>query len=150
MNELITLARPYARASFEHAYATKALVQWSNMLAILAAASEENVVNNLLSSPKVTAKEKAAQLIGLCGEIIDDSMERFLILLAENGRLSLLPQIKQSFENLRAQQEKLLDIELHTAFPLDEDMKQTLIDKISTDLDSRVSATVNVDKTLIG
>ena len=150
MNELITLARPYARASFEYAYEKKALVQWSNVLAILAAASEEQAVVGLLDSPKITAQQKAAELINLCGDRVDDAMQRFLALLAENRRLPLLPQIQKLFEGLRAQKEKLLDVEVRTAFPLDKKTKQTLVGKISAEFDSQVSLTVNVDKTLIG
>ena len=150
MNELTTLARPYARASFEYAYEEKSLAQWSNMLAILAAAVEEEVVTNLLASPKVSSQQKAVQLIDLCGDIIDDSMERFLNLLAKNGRLALLPQIQQSFENLRAQQEKLLDIEVCTAFPLDADTQKNLVDKVSANLDSKINVTVTIDKALLG
>ena len=57
MDELVTLARPYAKASFKYANETKTLPQWSAVLAILAAASKEPAVVDLLYSPAVRADE---------------------------------------------------------------------------------------------
>lgn len=150
MVELTTLARPYAKASFQYASAKNALVSWSNALALLVAATKEKAVIELLASPTVTARQKAAALVNLGGEKINAKVECFLIVLAENKRLSLLPQIQYLFENFKAQQEKLLDVEVRTAFLLDDDTQKTLAEKLSANFDSQVSITVNVDKTLIG
>ena len=150
MDELVTLARPYAKASFKYANETKTLPQWSAVLAILAAASKEPAVVDLLYSPTMTVQQKAAGLIYLCGDRIDDAMGRFLTLLAENRRLSLLPQIQQLFEDFKSQQEKLLDVEVRTAFVMNDKTKKSLVEKLSANFDSRINITVNVDKALIG
>jgi F-type H+-transporting ATPase subunit delta len=150
MAELITLARPYAKASFGYASATNAVVSWSNALALLVAATKEKVVVELLASPTLTARQKAAALIALGGDNINAKVECFLIILAENKRLLLLPQIQCLFEAFKAQQEKFLDVEVRTAFALDDDTQKMLVEKLSANFDSQVSVTVNIDKTLIG
>ena len=78
MIELTTLARPYAEAAFEYALATKTLVQWSNALAILAAATREQTVASLLASPTATAMQKSDNLVSLCGDKINDKVTNFL------------------------------------------------------------------------
>jgi F-type H+-transporting ATPase subunit delta len=150
MAALMTLARPYARASFEYASATNSLVSWSNALAILVAAGREKVIVELLASPTLSARQKAAALINLGGDKIDAKVGRFLIVLAENKRLSLLPQIQCLFERLKSQQEKFLNAEVQTAFALTDDTQKALIEKLSANFDSLVSLTVSIDKTLIG
>ena len=150
MAELTTLARPYAKASFEYAVKKDSLTSWSNALAILAAATKEQVVISLLSSPTLTAQQKATALVNLGGDKIDERVGRFLTVLAENKRLSLLPQIWRLFEKFKAQQEKLIDVEVRTAFVLNDDIRKVLSEKLTANFDSRVNMTVSIDKTLIG
>ena len=49
MAELVTLARPYAKAAFEVAVADSGLENWSNMLAVVAAVTEDHAVATMLS-----------------------------------------------------------------------------------------------------
>ena len=150
MNELTTIARPYAKASFEYACDTNALDEWSSVLTMLAEATKEQKVIDLLSSPKITAERKVSELIGLCGDTINDAMGRFLTVLAENKRLLLMPQINTLFEASKARKQKFTNVEVNAAFPLGKKITQQLVDKLGADLDSQVSITVNVNKTLIG
>lgn len=150
MVELTTLARPYAEAAFEYALATKTLVQWSNALAILAAATREQTVASLLASPTATAMQKSDNLVSLCGDKINDKVTNFLRVLAENKRLLLLPQIQRLFESLKARQEKLLDVDVRTAFPLDKETKKILTEKLSASFDSQINIKITVDSALIG
>ena len=55
MAELVTLARPYAKAAFEVAMADSGLENWSNMLAVVAAVTENDAVASMLSSPALAA-----------------------------------------------------------------------------------------------
>ena len=65
MAELSTLARPYAKAAFEHAAAAGDLQNWSDGLAVAAAVAQQNVVDKLLSSPTYTAAQQAEKVITL-------------------------------------------------------------------------------------
>ncbi|MFO5016133.1 F0F1 ATP synthase subunit delta, partial [Salmonella enterica subsp. enterica serovar 1,4,[5],12:i:-] len=63
MAELTTLARPYAKAAFEHAQAHQQLANWSAMLGLAAAVSQDDTMQRLLKAPRLTSAEKAATFI---------------------------------------------------------------------------------------
>ena len=71
MAELATLSRPYANAVFGLAQSAGNLEVWSRSLDTLVATSNDDVVQNMLNSPDLAAKDKAAKLTELCGDEID-------------------------------------------------------------------------------
>jgi len=91
MAELTTLARPYAKAAFEHALSSGALVAWAEALATAAAVADDPGVKQLISAPGLTAARKAEVMIELCGESLPEMGRNFIRVLAENKRLALLP-----------------------------------------------------------
>ena len=91
MAELTTLARPYARAAFEHALAGSALGAWADALATAAAVVSDDRAALLLGSPSYTASQKADTLMGVCGDSLPEPVQNFVRVLAENRRLPLLP-----------------------------------------------------------
>ena len=61
MAELLTVARPYAKAAFEYARDHEALDSWSQALGFLSLAVADSDVRRLLGSPKLeNAKSIAA------------------------------------------------------------------------------------------
>lgn len=50
MAELTTLARPYAKAAFEHAQAHQQLASWSAMLGLVAAVSQDDTMQRVLKA----------------------------------------------------------------------------------------------------
>ena len=74
MAELSTLARPYAKAAFEHAAEAGDLQNWSDGLAVAAAVAQHDVVEKLLSSPTYTATQQAEKVITVCGDAISGKM----------------------------------------------------------------------------
>ena len=103
MAELITLARPYAKAAFEQALAANTLTAWAEALATAAVVASEPRVAQLIAAPGTTSARKAETLIGLCGEILPEAVRNFLRVLAENKRLALLPQVHGACEHDRRQ-----------------------------------------------
>ena len=126
MAELATIARPYANATFALAKRDKALDQWSRMLALLDAATQNEVVQALLDSPDVASAAKAYRLAEVCGEELDDRGKRFLQALADHDRLRLVSEIREQFEALRAEEEKSLDVEVISAFPMSDAQSDSL------------------------
>lgn len=150
MAELITLARPYAKAAFEYARANKALDVWSSSLAVVASVVQQPAVEELLDSPTATSEQKAVTLFDLCGEELDKKVSNFVTVMADNKRLGLLKEVQQLFEDFKSQQEKFADITVSTAFELDGAVEKALADKLSKTLESEVSLSAVVDKSLIG
>lgn len=149
MAELNTVARPYTKAAFEYAMETGTLEQWSSMLILAAAAAEDENMAPLLSNPALTDEQKADLMVGICSEA-DEAGKNFLRLLAENKRLALLPEVKAQFAKLKASQEKSLDVEVITAFALQNEQQEKLVQALKTKLGYDVTLTSQVDKSILG
>lgn len=150
MAELSTLARPYARAAFEYALADNALDKWSDMLATAAAVSQQEKVADLLASPDVTSADLARTFTSLLGDVLDKHGDNFIAALAENKRLPLLPQISEQFEELKSQQQQVVDVAVTSAYELNESQQQMLASKLSETLKQEVQMHTEVDKDLLG
>ncbi len=150
MAELSTMARPYAKAAFEYALSGGKLDDWSKMLATAASVAEEPKVAELLASPSATSTRLATVFVDLCGEDLDQQGANFVAELARNKRLGLLPQISEQFETLKAEQQKLVDVVVTSAFPLEEAQEKQLASKLSKRLNREVQMHTSVDKDLLG
>lgn len=150
MAELSTLARPYAKATFNAALDSQALNAWSKQLATLAVISEQSQVEDLINNPALSASDKAAALKDIAGDAIGDGVTSLIDVLAENRRLSLLSEISVQYEALKAEHEKSADVLVTSAFSLSDSEQQKLTEKLTTKLGRKVSLTVEIDQALIG
>lgn len=150
MAELNTVARPYTKAAFEYALDKGNLDQWSTMLSAAAQVVQDSTMAQVLTNPALTYEQKAEVLISVCEQQMDDAGKNFTVLLAENQRLALLPEIALQFARLKAAQEKRVDVDLTTAFPLDDAQQQKLAQALSTKLGREVKLTSQVDKSILG
>ena len=150
MAELATLARPYANAAFDVAKSDGELDRWSRMLALLAAAADNETVQVLLSAPDVEEVQKAYRLSEICGPELNDRAKRFVQVLAANKRLPLLPEIQALFEALRAEEQATLDVSVASAYPLSEGEFEKLKTALSRRFDREVTMVSEVDASLIG
>ncbi|MFK7914646.1 MAG: F0F1 ATP synthase subunit delta [Pseudomonadales bacterium] len=150
MAELATLARPYANAAFDIAKGDTALDVWSRMLALLGGAAETDAVQQLLETPEVEDSDKAKRLGDLFGSELNDGGKRFLQVLAENKRLGLLPEIAEQFEERRAEELQVLDVEVISAYPVSDAQAKTLADGLQRKFGREINMTSRVDDSLIG
>lgn len=150
MAELSTLARPYAKAAFEYALAHNDLAGWSRQLGTAAAVAGTETMVKLLSSPELTSEQRAKALLDVCGDALDDRARNFVCVLAENKRLMLLPEILALFEQLKANQEKSVDVDVVSAFPLEQAVAERLAQALRGKLQRDVSINASVDQSLIG
>lgn len=150
MAELNTVARPYTKAAFEFARDKGNLDQWSNLLSLAAQAVQDSDLDQLLGNPALTAEQKAGLVIAVCEKQIDDAGKNFISLLAENRRLALLPEISAQFDILKANLEMKVDVDLTTAFALDDAQQEKLAKALSSKLGREVKLTSQVDKSIIG
>lgn len=150
MASLATIARPYARAAFEYARDSKALDGWSAQLALLAAVVVHADIANILARPKVTRQEKAELLISIGDKKLDDKVKNFIHLLAENGRLAVLPDISREFELFKAEQEGSIEATVAAAQKIDSAQLKSITAALETRLGKKVSLTTEIDESLIG
>lgn len=150
MAELSTLARPYAKAAFEYAADSAQLTEWAQQLATAAAVAQTEKVAMVLASPSLTSEQQAERFIAVCGEELDEKVKNFIKVLAENKRLSLLPEISALFSEFKANREKQVDVELFTAFELDPAIQEKLSAALSSKLSREVKLHTQVDNALLG
>ena len=150
MAELATLARPYANAVFVLAREHRALDLWARRLGVMAAAADEARVRALLASPEVPVERKAFSLAEVCGGEVDERGRKFLLVLARNGRLPLLGEISRRFDELKAAEERNLDVEVLSTYPLTEAQSERLKDALQTKFGKQVRLSSDVDPSLLG
>lgn len=147
MSQALTLARPYARAAFGIARDTAGFVQWSDALAFAARVAADPQVVGLLGSPRL-GNSDAVDLLAIDGA--SEAVRNFLGLLADNGRLALLPEIAGLYEKLRAEAERVVKARITSAAPLGngelENIKAALRKRFGRDVDVETA----VDASLIG
>jgi F-type H+-transporting ATPase subunit delta len=150
MAELTTVARPYAKAAFQVALEDNALNDWSRMLALAAAITRHERVQLLLQAPALTSEQVAESFIDICGDELNDKGKNYMRLLAENKRIALLAEIARIYENLRAQQEKSLDVEVLTPYEISQEVADKLAAALKTRLQREVKLATRTDQSLIG
>ncbi len=107
-------------------------------------------MRQLLKEPQLTAAAKADALIDVCGDKLNAPAQNFVRTVAENKRLDLLPTIFVMFEQLKAEQEKLVEVEVTSAFALDQQQQDKLAKALSARLSREVRLHASEDASLIG
>jgi F-type H+-transporting ATPase subunit delta len=69
--------------------------------------------------------------------------------LAENGRLALLPEIRVQFDALKNEREGVLEAEVQSAFELSEAQVADLVQRLEKKTGRKVKTKVQVNKDLI-
>ncbi len=140
MSELITVARPYAKAAFDFAVEHQAIDRWQTMLAFTAEVIRQPQLSDLLSG--AVAPEKAAAMINeICGDQLDVHGQNLVKVMAKNGRLTAFPAVSESFTQLRAAYEATADVDVISAAPLSESQ----LTKISAAMEKRLSRKVKLN-----
>jgi len=150
MAELTTIARPYAEAAFRLARDENALPVWSEMLRFVGVVVAEPKVAAALDNPNLSAGDKEALLLSLCGEHLNGEGRNFVRILVDADRVALLPQIRELFGMLKDEAEGVARARIDSAFPLSEAQLADLRAALEKRFGKKVEATVAVDPALIG
>ncbi len=148
MADLQTLARPYARAAFNHAQ-SDSVEQWSEALGRLAQSLDDESVRAVISTPQVRDNQLVELFAGIAG-YESANVRNFLSLLAEYSRLPLLPQIAEQFAQLRANAEQRLDATVVAAMPVNDVQGAALQAALEKKLNRKVTLSFEEDPSLIG
>ena len=150
MAERTTIARPYARAAFEEASASKQLAVWAEALRTAGIVVQDRRVAELLGNPAVGSEELAQLLIDLAGAELDEHGRNFVRTLADYGRLSYLPEIAALFAQLKDEAEGVIDVTVTSAVALESAQRATLSAALERRLSRRVRLQCDTDPQLIG
>lgn len=148
MSELTTVARPYAKAAFEYAVESKAVDNWLEMLVFAAEVSLNPTITEHLSGGM--GVEQAQELfLNVCGEQLDSKGQNFIKVLAENGRLLVLPQVVAEFSSLKAEFDKEIAVDVTSAVELSTEQQTTLSAALEKRLARKVKLNCNVDVNVV-
>lgn len=150
MAEITTIARPYAKAAFAYAQEKKALPRWSEMLALAAAVVADPKMAALLSRPQLTAAKQAEAVAIACGDKLDSDGKNFVRQLCGNRRITALPAIREQFEQMVAELQKLGEVTVTSAFPMNDAETTKLAVSLKRRFAQDVRVSVEVDPALMG
>jgi F-type H+-transporting ATPase subunit delta len=149
MAEPSTVARPYAEAAFKLADEANALGKWSDMLAALALVADDARVRAAVADPNLTEAQAAGLFISILAGKLTGEAENFVRVLAQNGRLELLPQIRMQFEALKNEREGVLEAEVQSAFELADAQVADLAQRLEKRTGRKIRTKLTIDKELI-
>lgn len=147
MADVGTLARPYARAVFELARAEDSLSVWSAALSTAADIVGAGEARAFLSRRDLDDGGRVAFLQSVCADAGDAEIltsgrgQNLLRLLAENDRLSILPEIGAQFEELKAWAENTVKVQLVTASSVED----SVVKQIKTTLERKLGRAVELE-----
>lgn len=148
MSEWTTIARPYAQAAFDYAVENKTVAQWQEMLMFTAEVSKNETVKSLLTGS--VAAEKLADIFnGVCGEQLDQQGQNLVKILAENRRLQAFPEISVMFNQLKADFDKEIDVDITSAVKLNKKQQTDIGKSLEKRLARKVKLNCSVDPELI-
>ncbi|MCK4952046.1 MAG: F0F1 ATP synthase subunit delta [Gammaproteobacteria bacterium] len=150
MAELITVARPYAQAIFTRAKETGKLQNWSATLQYAAEVSQVPAMQELIKGVQLEMNQLADLFIEICGNQLDQEGCNMIRVLAENRRLSLLPEIAAVYEIYRAEEESTLEAEIISAFTVADAQRDRIAAALTSKLGRTVNLTCKTDKSLLG
>lgn len=149
MSDKLTLARPYAKASYEFALENKQVDQWHKMLLAINEVIHNEQVQAVLHLPEIENDVVENIFMKVLSTVLDSSAHNFLKLLIDNKRLLLVPEILFLFEKIKAEAESTIDVNITTAISIDEKQQEKLASDISAQLGKKVQPEFTVDESLI-
>ena len=147
-----SLAGRYATALFELARDEKQLESVGKSLAsVRQALTDSAELKELTTSPLVT-RDQAVGAIGAAAQAmkLDPITANFLGVLAQNRRLSQLPQVIRAFNLLAASHRGETTAEVTSAHPLSDDQVAALKQNLRTRIGRDVAVDLNVDPAILG
>jgi F-type H+-transporting ATPase subunit delta len=150
MAEISTIARPYAVAAYKLGKEQKALAKWSEMLGFATQVACDSNMQNYINDPKVLASDLQATFLKVCGDKLNVHAQNLIKVLVEYGRMPMLSAITSAFEELKAQDEGVLEAQIIAAAkPSDKEVKD-LVRRLEAKFAKKIDAKVSVDAELIG
>lgn len=150
MAEPVTIARPYAEAVFKLAREKSNLARWTEMLALLETVAKDEQVRSCIGDPNVSGEQLESLILGAVGGRLDGHGRNLVQVLIHNGRLELVPEIRSLYEELRREQERVVEATIVSALPVSDEQLEGLVARLEARYQRKVTARVEIDQWLIG
>lgn len=145
-----TIARPYAEAIFARAVETGKLDLWSEMLELLTAVVNDPTMQGIVANPLFDRDDLAKLILEIGGGRLTDEAANLVKLLTLNARLTILSEIRELFEVLKAEKDLILNVHVVSAYALKTAQEKQLAEALKKMLGRDVTITSEKDPDLIG
>ncbi|WP_040662201.1 F0F1 ATP synthase subunit delta [Nitrococcus mobilis] len=143
-------ARPYAIAAFRQAQEEGAVERWSEMLRLFRAVVSDPAMAEIIANPRVERTKLIELISNIGGKTFAKTTHNFLKVLVYHGRLTLVPEIAELFEEQRRDEEGKARVEVVSAFKLSPTHADAIAQAMTKRLDREVDLTIRIDKSIIG
>lgn len=150
MLEKATIARPYANAAFNQAIDEGKLSEWSAMLNLLSAIVSVDNMSSVISNPKLSSEQLFQFITDIGGDKFSQTGKNFIRILIDAERIVLATKVFELFEQKRAAAEGMSDVDVVSAYPLDDAQVNGISESISKRLGKKIEVNTEEDKDLIG
>ena len=150
MRVAVDEAIPYAQAAFEEAQKLADLKGWAEALLSLAEAVCHPEVRAVVTSPRVAKAQLESLIESLLGGQAKPQLRNFVRILVDNQRLLVLPEIAATFEALRAEEEKTINVVVDSAFELSAAQQEKIVSSLKTRMGREIKLVCKVNKALLG
>lgn len=150
MKDLMTIARPYARAAFEFACHEHQFAEWLDWFQNMRLILSYSQIRFFLKDPNVTAAQQLSFFISVLKESMGGHVKNFLHLLILNRRMMILPEIDNIFVQLYNEFQKQEDVFITSAYPLTEDQKMRVIATLEKKFSKKIILHDKVDESILG
>jgi len=149
MAEFTTIARPYAKAAFDFAVESNNVDSWLEMITFMGQVASDDAVVSMLKAT-TAANEAADLMIKIGGEQLNEHGQNLIKIMAENERLSVLPEVADLFTEYCAEHQKSITADVVSASALTAAQKTKMIKALEKRLERQVKLNCTVDADLLG
>ena len=150
MAEIATLARPYAKAVFELAIESDNFDEWLNNLQFLTKLIEDPTISAAIDNPELGKNKLISILLEVSEDHLSESAQSFVKILVDNQRLRAIPQIALQYEQLKAEHQGYIKVDIVSAYSLNQPQEQEIKARLNKRLGKSVDINFTVDKSLLG
>ncbi len=120
------------------------------MLQISSQIAVDDIVAGAIGSPHVSKQQAADLFLSAGKEQFDNQFANMLGVLAENGRLAILPEISAMYELLRQEEEKRLSVTVVSAIALTSDQQERMSSALKKRFDREINLESEIDASMLG
>jgi len=150
MAELVTLARPYAQAAFDYARKADKMSEWTAALRTAATIAADPKFSSLIDDPRFSSTQLQQLLFDIGGDDFTPDVQNFLRTMVENGRLALLPQVSELYDQLCNKEQNRIEVEVVSAYMVKKDQQRQIAEALEKRFGKSVELHTRIDKSLIG
>lgn len=149
MDDLNTVARPYAAAAFAQAKEEGNLDLWSEMLHFLADVIGDPDLQAVLANPKVSEQQRLGLVIEVAGGRLNATATNLVRAMAQYRRLAALPEVALEFDRLKAKAEDRIEVDVTSAYALNAKHQKIIEDAMRARFNRDVIVHKHIDRELL-